>query len=84
MIDYLRLVTEWVTKNKLVLNVGKMKSLVIGSRFLVTDEPALVLEIENIPVEQVYETKRLDIIVDQRGLNILTILRVKWEDGSQW
>lgn len=28
-------------------------------------KPALVLEIENIPVEQVYETKGLDIIVDE-------------------
>lgn len=65
MIDYLRSVTEWVTKNKLVLNVGKNKSIVIWSRSLMRDEPALVLEIENIPVEQVYKTKRLDIIVDQ-------------------
>lgn len=45
--------------------MGKTKSIVIGSRYLLRDEPSLVLEIDNIPVKQIYETKLLGITVDQ-------------------
>ena len=61
----LRVVAEWVTENKLILNVGKTKSIVIGSKYLLRNVPSLVLEINNIPVEQVYDVKLLGIIVDQ-------------------
>ena len=62
ILDYeLKSVIEWIKNNKLVLNVGKTKSILFGSKHNVGVEPKLDLNINNIPIEQVQETKLLGI-----------------------
>ena len=60
----LQLVLDWVTHNKLVLNVSKTKSLVFGTKHLLSNDPKLNLYIKGMAVEQVQKTKLLGIIVD--------------------
>ncbi len=64
----LTLVLELVTSNKLVLNVEKMKSIIIGSKYQLNDEPTLKLNMNSIPVEQVQETNLLGIMTDNKLL----------------
>lgn len=64
----LQFVVEWVTNNKLVLNVSKTKSTVFGSKHLLMNEPKLKLYVKDMAVEQVQETKLLGIIVDSKLL----------------
>ena len=52
----LHLVIRWIEANKLVLNVGKTKSILIGTRYQLSSEPKLNLSINNISVKQVKET----------------------------
>ena len=57
----LKLIVEWVNSNKLVLNAGKTKSILMGTRYQMRSEPKLNLKINNIPIDQVKETKLLGI-----------------------
>lgn len=60
----LKSVVGWVTCNNLVLNVGKTKSILIGSRYQLRPEPKLNLYINNIPVDQAQQTKLLGITLN--------------------
>uniref|UniRef100_A0A4W5P3U4 Reverse transcriptase domain-containing protein n=1 Tax=Hucho hucho TaxID=62062 RepID=A0A4W5P3U4_9TELE len=60
----LRMVSEWVDMNKLVLNISKTKCIVFGSRYMLADDPLLNLAINRIHVEQVKKTKLLGVILD--------------------
>lgn len=62
----LQSVVEWVTANKLVLNVSKTKSIVFGTKNLLMNESNLSLYVKDVIVEQVQETKLLGIIVDSK------------------
>lgn len=55
----LRSVVEWINKNKLVLNVSKTNSIIIGSNYAISKMPGLNICINNVVVEQVQETKLL-------------------------
>ena len=60
----LQWVVNWVSDNKLVLNIGKTKSILIGSKHQLEANPKLNLSIDNIHIEQVYEVKLLGITID--------------------
>jgi hypothetical protein len=49
----LQLVLEWVTRNKLVLNISKTKSIVFGTNHLLHPKPQLCLVMNNVEIEQV-------------------------------
>ena len=55
---------EWVASNKLVLNISKTKSIVFGSNHSFSSRPQLNLVMNGVDVEQVEETKLLDITLD--------------------
>ena len=57
-------VVKWVSDNKLVLNIGKTKSILLGSKHQLEENPKLDLFINNIQIEQVYEVKLLGITID--------------------
>jgi hypothetical protein len=49
----LQLVSEWVARNKLVLNISKTKSILFGTNNSLTPKPQLNLVINNVEIEQV-------------------------------
>ncbi len=51
----LQLVFEWVTNNKLVLNVVKTKSIMFGRKQLLINKPKLKVYVKDVAVEQVQE-----------------------------
>ena len=57
-------VADWVKNNKLVLNVAKTKSIVFGTRHMLTSDPQLHLSMSGIPIEQVKKTKLLGVSLD--------------------
>ena len=57
-------VVKWVSDNKLVLNIGKTKSILLGSKHQLEENPKLDLFMNNIQIEQVYEVKLLGITID--------------------
>ena len=60
----LRLVLEWVTRNRLVLNISKTKSIVFGTNHSLNPKPQLNLVINNMEIEQVEMTKLLGVTLD--------------------
>lgn len=60
----LQLVFNWVSENKLVLNISKTKSIVFGSKHSLRSKPQLSLVLNNVVVEQVHETKLLGVTLD--------------------
>lgn len=57
----LQSVMEWVTQNKLVLNIGKTKAILMGTKHRLKDKLVLALKINNTPIEQEQETKLLGV-----------------------
>lgn len=64
--EELNLIVEWITNNKLVLNVSKTKCIVFGTNRMLSDKPKLNLHVQDMLVEQVNEVKLLGIIVDNK------------------
>ena len=64
----LQLVSEWVARNMLILNISKTKSTVFGAYHSLNPKPQLHLVMNNVEVEQVEVTKLLGITVDQNIL----------------
>lgn len=60
----LDLVYEWVTCNRLVLNVSKTKGMVFGTRHGLAKDPQLDLKVAQEPVQQVTKTKLLGVTLD--------------------
>ena len=56
--------SEWVTRNKLVLNISKTKSIVFGTNHSLSPRPQLNLVINDVEIEQVEVTKLLGITLD--------------------
>ena len=48
----LQLVSEWVARNKLVLNVSKTKSIVFGTNYSLNTKSQLNPVINNVEIEQ--------------------------------
>lgn len=55
---------NWVSDNKLVLNISKTKSIVLGSKHALRSKPQLNLVLNNAAVEQVQQTKLLGVTID--------------------
>ena len=55
---------EWVTSNKLALNISKSKSIVFGTNHSLNYRPQLNLVLNGVAVEQVEETKLLGVALD--------------------
>ena len=53
----LQLDLEWVARNKLVLNILKIKSIAFGTNHSLNPKPQLNLVINNVEIEQVEVTK---------------------------
>jgi hypothetical protein len=49
----LQLVSEWVARNKLVLNISKTKSIVFGTNRSLNPKPQLHLVMNIVEIEQV-------------------------------
>ncbi len=62
----LQAIVEWITNNKLVLNISKTNSIVFGSKTMLMNEPKLKLYVNDVAVEQVQETKLLGILFDSK------------------
>jgi hypothetical protein len=60
----LQSVLEWVASNKLVLNISKTKSIVLGTNHSLSSRPQLNLVTNSVAVEQVEETKLLGVTID--------------------
>ena len=62
----LRLIKEWVTENRLALNIEKTKSMVLGSKYWLKSAPILNLSIGNKHIEQKTEVKLFGLIIDDK------------------
>lgn len=62
----LQSVVEWVKRNKLVMNVSKTSSMVLGSNHTISKNPELNLRINDVCINQVHETKLLGIVIDNK------------------
>jgi hypothetical protein len=60
----LQLVSEWVARNKLVLNICKTKSVVFETNHSLNPKPQLHLVMNNVESEQVEVTKLLGMTLD--------------------
>ena len=60
----LQLVSEWVARNKLALNISKSKSSVFGTNHSLKPKPQLNLVINNVEIDQVEITKLLGVTLD--------------------
>lgn len=60
----MKLVSEWVSCNKLIVNVLKTTSMVIGSNYSLRSNTKLDVIINNQSIKQVNEVKLLGIIID--------------------
>ena len=60
----LQLVSEWVVRHMLVLNISKTKSIVFGTNHSQTPKPQLHLVKNNVEIEQVEVTKLLGVTLD--------------------
>ncbi len=61
----LDLILEWVTKNKLILNVEKIKCIIFGSNQALRRQNQLKISIKGSCIEQVTEAKLLGILLDE-------------------
>ena len=62
----LKLVLDWINSNKLILNVSKTTSVVIGTNYSLCLKPKLDLSISNMLIKQVEETKLLGVIIESK------------------
>ena len=60
----LQLVSEWMARNKLLLNISKTKSIVFETNHSLNPKPQLNLVINNVEIEQVEVTKLLGVTLD--------------------
>jgi hypothetical protein len=60
----LQLVSEWVARNKLVLNISRTKSIVFGTNHSLNHKPQLNIVMNNVEIEQVEVTKLLGVTLD--------------------
>ena len=61
----LELIEEWMVNNKLILNKGKTKCIMLGTTHSLKDDPLLHLKMGDTDIEQVPEVKLLGIIIDK-------------------
>ena len=59
-------ISEWVTENKMKLNISKTKCLVICSDHAQKKEHLLNISLEGVPIEQVKEARLLGVTIDER------------------
>ena len=62
----LNLVSEWITENKLKLNVKKTKCMVVGSSYALRTDKTLSLSLQGSIIEQVKEMKLLGVTIDDK------------------
>ncbi len=62
----LKLIMEWVTENRLALNIEKTKSIVLGSKYRLKSAPILNVSIGDKCIEQKTEVKLIGLIIDDR------------------
>ena len=60
----LQLVSEWVARNKLVLNISKTKSIVFGTNHSLNPKSQLNLVMNNVEIEQVEVNKLLGVTLN--------------------
>ena len=60
----LQLVSEWVARNKLALNISKAKRIVFGTKHSLNPKPQQNLLINKVEIEQVEMTKLLGVTLD--------------------
>jgi hypothetical protein len=60
----LQSVSEWVARNKIVLNISQTKSIVLGRNHSLNPKPQLNIVLNNMEIEQVEETKLLGVTLD--------------------
>ena len=60
----LQLVSEWVARNKLALNISTTKSIVFGTKHSLNPKPQLNLVINHVEIEQVEMTKLPGVTLD--------------------
>ena len=60
----LPLVSEWVARNKLALNITKTKSIVFGTKHSLNPKPQLHFVINYVEIEEVEMTKLLGVTLD--------------------
>ena len=74
----LNMVFDWIKRNKMVLNISKTKSIILGSSHKLSSTPKMSLNLSGEPIEQVDKVKLLGIIIDNQLLwaeHIDTIVR---------
>ena len=59
-------ISEWVTENKMKLNISKTKCLVICSDHAQRKEHRLNISLQGVPIEQVKEARLLGVTIDER------------------
>lgn len=59
-------IVNWVENNKLVLNVGKTTSIIIGSKHSLRAKPQLNISIKNTIIKQIEEIKLLGVCIDSQ------------------
>ena len=57
-------VHDWITSNKLVLNISKTKGIIFGSRHRLSARPKLDLYVDKVPMEQVEKVQLLGMVID--------------------
>ena len=62
----LQLVSEWVTRNKLLLSISKTKIVVFGTNHSLNPKPQLNLVLNHVDIEQVEVTKLLGVTLDSK------------------
>ena len=60
----LQLVSEWVARNKLALNISNTKSIESWTKHSLNPKPQLNLVINNVEIEQVEMTKLIGVTLD--------------------
>ena len=62
----LQLVSEWVERNTLVLEIFRTKSIVFGTNHSLNPKPQLHLVMNNVEIEHVEVTKLLGVILNSK------------------
>jgi len=62
----LQVLHDWIACNKLVLNIPKTKSILIGSRHTLSCCPKLDLKLNNVTIVQVESVELLGVMLDSR------------------
>jgi hypothetical protein len=68
----LQLVSEWVARSKLVLNISKTENIVFGTNHSLNPKPQLNLVMNNVEIEQIEVTKLLGVTLDCKTLMVKT------------